>query len=73
MDQNRPPTSATVCAKLIPALLQVSDPVNDFFCQLLSQEVKFGGQALRNPVTSAPPLHRSSVDACELLIKALHD
>jgi hypothetical protein len=35
--------------------------------------VKFGGLALRNPVTSAPLLHQSSVDACDVLVKALHD
>ena len=31
-----------------------------------------GGLTLRNPTTSAPLLHQSSVDACDLLIKALH-
>jgi hypothetical protein len=59
--------------KFIPALLQVSDPVDDNFRQLLSQGVKFGGLTLQNPVTSAPLLHRSSVDACDVLVKALHD
>ncbi len=32
-----------------------------------------GRLALRNPVASAPHLHRSSVDACNILVKALHN
>jgi hypothetical protein len=51
------PIETAICKKFIPALLQVSDPVNDTFCQLLLQGVKFGGLALRNPVTSTPHLH----------------
>jgi hypothetical protein len=66
------PIESAICEKFIPALLQVSDPVDDVFRQLLSQGVKFGGIALRNPVTSAPALHQSSIDACDMLIKALH-
>jgi hypothetical protein len=46
-----------ICKKFIPALLQVSDPVDDTFRQLLLQGVKIGGLALRNPVASAPHLH----------------
>jgi hypothetical protein len=65
------PIEKTICEKFIPALLQVSDPVDDKFRLLLSQGVKQGGLALRNPVTSAPLLHQSSTDACELLVKAL--
>ncbi len=45
--------------KFIPALLQLNDSVNDTFRQLLSQGVKFGGLALRNPVT----LRRTSIKA----------
>ncbi len=67
------PIESAICEKFIPALLQVSDPVNETFRQLLSQGVKNGGIAIRNPVTSAPPLHHSSVAACEMLIKALHN
>jgi hypothetical protein len=67
------PIKTAICEKFIPALLQVSDPVDDTFRQLLSQGVKFGGLALRNPVTSAPHLHQSSVDACDILVKALHN
>jgi hypothetical protein len=67
------PIETAICEKFIPALLQVSDPVDDNLRQLLSQGVKFGGLALRNPVTSAPLLHQSSVDACDVLVKALHD
>jgi hypothetical protein len=66
------PIESAICEKFIPALLQVSDPVDEAFRQLLSQGVKMGGIALRNPTTSAPLLHQSSVDACDLLIKALH-
>jgi hypothetical protein len=51
------PIETAICEKFIPALLQVSNPVNDTFCQLLLQGVKFGGLALRNPVTSLPHLH----------------
>jgi hypothetical protein len=32
-----------------------------------------GGLALRNPVASAPHLRQSSVDACDILVKALHN
>jgi hypothetical protein len=67
------PIKTTICKKFIPALLQVSNPVDDTFCQLLLQGVKFGELALCNPVTSAPLLHRSSVDACNILVKALHN
>ncbi len=67
------PIETAICEKFIPALLQVSNPVDDTFRQLLLQGVKFGGLALRNPMTSAPHLHRSSVDACDNLVKALHD
>ena len=35
--------------------------------------MKFGGLALRNPVTSAPLLHKSSVNVGDVLVKALHD
>jgi hypothetical protein len=51
------PIETAICEKFIPALLQVSDPVEDTFCQLLSQGVKMGRLALRNPVASAPLLH----------------
>jgi hypothetical protein len=67
------PIETAICEKFIPALLQVSDPVDDNLRQLLSQGVKFGGLALRNPVTSAPLLHQSSVDECDVLVKALHE
>jgi hypothetical protein len=67
------PIKTTICEKFIPALLQASDPVDDTFCQLLSQGVKMGRLALCNPVASAPHLHRSSVDACNILVKALHN
>jgi hypothetical protein len=66
------PIETAISAKFIPALLQVSDPVDDKVRLLLSQGVKQGGLALRNPVTSAPLLHASSKEACELLVKALH-
>jgi hypothetical protein len=67
------PIKTVICEKFIPALLQVSNPVDNTFRQLLSQGVKFGRLALRNPVTSAPHLHQSSVDTCDILVKALHD
>jgi hypothetical protein len=66
------PIVTAICKKFIPALLQVSDPVDDTFRQLLLQGVKFGRLALWNPVTSAPHLHQSSVNACGILVKALH-
>ncbi len=43
------PIKTAICKKFIPALLQVSDPVDDNLRQLLSQGVKFGGLALQNP------------------------
>jgi len=67
------PIETAIREKFIPALLQVSDPVDDTLRQLMSQGVKTGGLALRNPTTSAPILHQSSVDACDLLVKALQD
>jgi hypothetical protein len=51
------PIKTAICEKFIPALLQVSDPVDDTFRQLLSQGMKMGRLALRNPVASAPHLH----------------
>jgi hypothetical protein len=51
------PIQMAICEKFIPALLQVSDPVDDTFCQLLSHGVKLGELALQNPMTSAPHLH----------------
>jgi hypothetical protein len=44
---------STICEKFIPALLQVSEPVDEALRQLLSHGVKSGGIAIRNPV-SAP-------------------
>ncbi len=64
---------SAICKKFIPALLQVSDPFDETFRQLLLQGVKHGGIAIRNPVVSAPPLHHSSVATCKMLIKALHN
>ncbi len=62
-----------MCKKFIPALLQVSEPVEDVFCQLLSHGVKMGGIVIKNPITSAPHLHQCSMDASNILVKALHN
>jgi hypothetical protein len=62
-----------LCEKFIPALLQVSEPVDDVFCQLLSHGVKMGGIPIKNPITSAPHLHQCSMDASNILVKALHN
>ncbi len=62
-----------LCKKFIPALLQVSEPVDNVFCQLLSHGVKMGRIAIKNPVTSAPHLHQCSMDASNILVKALHN
>jgi hypothetical protein len=67
------PIETAISAKFIPALLQVSDPVDDKVRLLLSHGVKLGGLALRNPVTSAPLFHAISKEARELLVKALHE
>ncbi len=67
------PVESALCEKFIPALLQVSEPVDDVFCQLLSHGVKMGGIAIKNPVTSAPHLHQCSMDASNILVKALHN
>ncbi len=67
------PIKSAICKKFIPALLQVSEPVDEALCQLLSHGVKSGRIAIHNPVVSAPPLHQCLVDACDILIKALQD
>jgi hypothetical protein len=67
------PVELALCEKFIPALLQVSEPVDDVFCQLLSHGVKMGGIAIKNNVTSAPHLHQCSMDASNILVKALHN
>ncbi len=67
------PIESAICKKFIPALLQVSEPVDKALCQLLSHGVKSGRIAIRNPVVSALPLHQCSVDVCDILIKALQD
>jgi hypothetical protein len=51
----------------------LSETVDEALRQLLSHGVKSGGIAIRNPVVSAPLLHQCSVDACDILIKALQD
>ncbi len=48
------PIESAICEKFIPALLQVSEPVDDALRQLLSHGVKSGGIAILNPVASAP-------------------
>ena len=67
------PIESAMCETFIPALLQVSEPVDEALCQLLSHGVKSGGIAIRNPIISAPLLHQCSVNACDILIKALQD
>ncbi len=67
------PVELVLCKKFIPALLLVSEPVDDVFRQLLSHGVKMGGIANKNPVTSAPHLHQCSMDASNILVKALHN
>ncbi len=47
------PVESALWEKFIPALLQVSEPVDDVFFQLLSHGVKMGRIAIKNPVTSA--------------------
>ncbi len=67
------PVELALHEKFIPALLQVSEPVDDVFHQLLSHGVKMGGIAIKNPVTLAPHLHQCSMDASNILVKALHN
>jgi hypothetical protein len=67
------PIKSAICKKFIPALLQVSEPVDEALHQLLSHGVKSGGIPIRNPVVSTPPLHQCLVNACNILIKALQD
>ncbi len=40
------PVELALCKKYIPAFLQVSEPVDDVFCQLLSLGVKMGRIAI---------------------------
>jgi hypothetical protein len=61
--QNLELVESALCKKFIPALLQVSEPVDDVFCQLLSHGVKMGRIAIKNPITSAPHLHQCLMDA----------
>ena len=67
------PVELALCEKFIPALLQVSEPVDDVFHQLLSHGVKMGGIAIKNPITSTLHLHQCSMDASNFLVKALHN
>ncbi len=67
------PVELALCEKFIPALLQVSEPVNNVFCQLLSHGVKMGRIDVKNPVTSVPHLHQFLMDASNILVKALHN
>ncbi len=67
------PVELALCEKFIPALLQVSEPVDDVFHQLLSHGVKMGGIAIKNPITSTLHLHQCSMDASNILVKALHN
>jgi hypothetical protein len=67
------PVELALCKKFIPALLQVSEPVDDVFCQLLSHGVKMGGIVIKNPVTSAPRLHQCSMNASDIPVNALHN
>jgi hypothetical protein len=62
-----------LCKKFILVLLQVCEPVDDVFCQLLSHGVKMGGIAIKNPITSMQHLHQCSMDASNILVKALHN
>jgi hypothetical protein len=67
------PVESALYEKFIPALLQVSEPVDDVCPQLLSHGVKMGGVAIKNLVTSALHLHQCSMDASNILVKALHN
>ena len=67
------PIESAICDKFIPALFQVSEPVDNSFHQLLSHGVKTGGIVICNPVVSTLLLHQCSVNACDILIKALQD
>jgi hypothetical protein len=67
------PVESALCEKFITALLQVSEPVDNVFCQLLSHGVKMGGISIKNPVTSAPHFHQCLMDAFDILVMALHD
>jgi hypothetical protein len=60
-----------VTSKMIST--NMSETVDEALRQLLSHGVKSGGIAIPNPVVSAPLLHQSSVNACNILIKALQD
>ncbi len=39
----------------------------------MSNRVKIGGIAIKNPVTSAPHLHQCSMDASDIFVKAIHN
>jgi hypothetical protein len=67
------PVELALCEKFIPALLQVSEPVDKVFCQLLSHRVKMGGITIKSHITSAPHLHQCLMDASNIFVKALHN
>ncbi len=67
------PVELALCKKFIPALLQVCEPVDGVFHQLLSHGVEMGGIAIKNPISSQPHLHQCSMDASNILVKALHN
>ena len=66
------PVEAAIRKRFFPALFRV-DAIDDKFHWLLSNGVKQGGIAIRNPVEAAPVLHQSLLEATELLIKTLQE
>ncbi len=64
------PLEEVIRTHFLPSLLGIPlTEINKEFCQLLTHSVKMGGLAIRNPVNTAPHVHRASHAAtCHLTV-----
>jgi hypothetical protein len=64
-----------ICTSFLPALLGISSStkINGEYRQLLTHSVKLGGLAIRNPVDTAPSVHKALLAATHHLTASLVD
>jgi hypothetical protein len=69
------PLEAAIRTSFLPALLGIpsSTEIDGEYCQLLTHSVRLGGLAIRNPVDTAPSVHRASLAATHHLTASLVD
>jgi hypothetical protein len=68
------PLEAAIRTSFFPALLGIpSTEINGKYRQLLTHSVKLGGLAIRNPVDTAPRVHKASLAATRHLTVSLVD